>query len=48
MVGVVTLKVGYWIWLCSMASLLNVPVLNNSEEPHKFNLPFSPNHIVED
>jgi hypothetical protein len=48
MVGVVKLKVGYWIWLCSMAALLVASVLNNGEEPQKFNPPFSPNHIAED
>jgi hypothetical protein len=33
MVGVVTLKIGYWIWLCSMAALLIAAILNNSERP---------------
>ena len=32
MVGVVTPKVGYWIWLCSMSALLVAASLNNSEE----------------
>ncbi|MDO6432645.1 hypothetical protein Q4E93_18715 [Flavitalea sp. BT771] len=36
MVGAVTLKVGYWIWLYSMAALLVAAVLNNSEGPGKF------------
>jgi len=36
------------IWLCSMAALLVAAILNNSEEPHKFNPTFSPNHVVED
>jgi hypothetical protein len=31
MVGMVTRAAGYWIWLCSMASLLVAAVLNNSE-----------------
>ena len=31
MAGMVTRAAGYWIWLCSMASLLIAAILNNSE-----------------
>ena len=31
MVGMVTRKVGYWIWLYSMAALLVAAILNNNE-----------------
>jgi len=35
MVGIVTLRAGYWTWLCSMGALLIAAILNNSEETDK-------------
>lgn len=39
MTGMVTRKAGYWIWLCSMATLLVAAILNNSERRGKLKEP---------